>query len=125
MASGTSGGVDAVENLGDPVVMWRSPWVAAQPLLVLLVAASVAGAQGLSGEILEGKTAKAEIRAFYGPPDHWNEQGDLIYDASSLKPPLPLCLRGRVRSTRQLVIIFEFEDSGILRRCWTTGWPPP
>jgi len=113
---GAAGGVDALR---------AKPWVAAQPLLVLLVAASVAGAQGLSGEIVERKTTKAEIRAFYGPPDYSNEQGDLIYDASSLKPPLPACVRGRVRSTRQFMIIFEFEDSGILVRCSTTGWPPP
>jgi hypothetical protein len=105
--------------------MWRKPWDAAQPFLVLLVAASVAGAQGLSGEIVEGKTTKAEIRAFYGAPDYWNEQDDLIYDASSLKRPLPACARGAARSTRQFLIIFEFEDSGVLARCWTTGWPPP
>ena len=121
MEGGAAGGVGGAENRGDPVVMWLSPWVAAQTLLVLLVAASAAGAQERPVEIVEGKTTKAEIRALYGPSDYWNEGVNLIYDASELKLPLPACLRGRGRSVDQLMIIFEFDDSGILVRCLTTG----
>jgi len=68
--------------------------VTAWALLVLSLVASSVGAQERSPEIVDGKTTKAEIRALYGPPDYWNEQGDLIYDASELKPPLPARLRG-------------------------------
>lgn len=97
--------------------------VTAWALLVLSLVASSAGAQERSLEIVEGKTTNAEIRAFYGPPDYWNEHGDLIYHASELKPPLPAGLR--TRSLHQVMVIFELDDRGILLRYLTTGWPSP
>ena len=68
------------KNREDRVIMRRNPLVAVRALLVLCLVASSVGAQERSGEIVEGKTTKAEILARYGPPAYENDR-DLIYYA--------------------------------------------
>jgi hypothetical protein len=95
----------------------------ASALFVLSLAASCA--QEPSLKIVEGKTTKHEIRAFFGPPDDVNDKGGLIYEGSRLTPAQRVPLRWGGSSQPQTLVIFEFEDSGILRGYSMIGWPSP
>jgi hypothetical protein len=110
------------ENREDRVMMRLNPLVAVRALLVLFLAASSVGAQERSGEIVEGKTTKAEILARYGPPAYENER-ELTYYAHELSPPYPAWLRELVRSRPQSMVIFRIDQRGIFVGHSSIGWP--
>src|SRR5262245_31181001 len=96
--------------------------VTASTLLILSLVAASVGAQEPSLKIVEGKTTKDEIRAFFGSPYEVSDKGNLIYESSRLTPAQKVPLR---RARPQTFVIFEFDDNGILRRYLIAGPPPP
>jgi hypothetical protein len=112
------------ENRWHRVVMRIKPLVVVWALLVLFLVAAFVGAQERSVEILEGKTTKVEILGLYGPPAYGNER-ELIYYSHELSPPYPAWLRESVRSSRQRMVIFRFDERGVFIGHASTGWPAP
>ena len=91
---------------------------------VLVVAAAVlVDAQARTVEIVVGKTTKAEIVWAYGTPEYMSDRS-YSYSLRNIGRPYPAGLK--VPETgRELMVVFEFDEHGVLEAYSFTGMPPP
>jgi len=91
---------------------------------VLVVAApAFVDAQPRTAEIVVGKTTKAEIVWAYGTPEEMSDRS-YSYSLRNIGPPYPAGLKLPQRS-RALMVVFEFDEHGVLKAYWFRTLPSP
>jgi hypothetical protein len=105
------------------VIMRLNRMVAVPGFLVLVLAPSSVRAQDPTEDFIVGKSTKAEVRARFGAPAYETERYWSYYAHEMGPPPYPAWLR-EVRHLQRMVV-FEFDDRGVLLRRSYAGWPSP
>ena len=102
--------------------------VAMLAVFVVLLLASSVGGQDRSADVVVGKSTKADILARFGRP---REEGRtdrvLWYHATELgPPPYPPSLEiFALRSNKNFMVLFKFDERGVLLEFYETTLPSP
>ena len=90
--------------------------------LVFVSLLLVSSARGEDGDFIPGKSTMAEVQARFGTPSFENTRS-LAYYAREMRAPYPAWLQ-ELRS-RDLMVVFEFDESGLFVRRFSTHKPSP
>ena len=91
--------------------------------VLLVAAATLVDAQTRTVEIVVGKTTKAEIVWAYGTPEEMSDRS-YSYSMRNIGPPYSVGLKV-AEGDRNLMVVFEFDEHGVLRAYWFRTLPSP
>jgi hypothetical protein len=91
--------------------------------VLVVAAAALVDAQARTVEIVVGKTTKAEIAWAYGTPEGMSDRF-FSYTLSNIGPPYPIGLK-LPQGGRNLMVVFKFDERGVLEAYSFTSLPSP